>query len=63
MKLFAALALLATSAVSLRSNLEENHDGFFYTKADCCRDNGGQLCGLVIKSCCQRNRCKTTLGV
>lgn len=63
MKLFAcALALLATGAVSLRSNTEETHESVFYTTAACCRDNGGQICGTMWTSCCAPNRCKTTLG-
>lgn len=63
MKLFAgALALLATGVVSLRSNDVENHEGIFYTTSDCCRDNGGQICGTLWRSCCMPNKCKTTLG-
>ena len=60
MKLFAAIAVLATGVASLRSgsltNTEVNHDilGF---KGSCCAQNGGDLCGFIFRSCCKTGHC------
>lgn len=63
MKLLAVVIALATGAVALKT--EQGHQlreqdpshELFGRVTECCAANGGDICGNVFRSCCQKGRC------
>jgi hypothetical protein len=54
MKILAIIGLLACGVLGLKTE-RESHEVL-----SCCDRKGGEKCGHVYKSCCQKGKCQTT---
>lgn len=61
MKILIILGALACGTMQLKADIEDHqlqtyeHELFW-----CCDRKGGEKCGIVWRSCCQKGRCATS---